>query len=106
MATPLQVNTDRRDDGTTVVTAAGELDLSNIAEFSEVIGAAVRAGRDATDATPVRVDLTRIEYLDSGAINVLFDHADAIDVLVNPILMSVLTISGLDKVTNVAAPPQ
>lgn len=104
MATPLQVRTDRRDDGTTVVTAAGELDLSNVAEFSEALGTAVRAGRDGT---PVRVDLTRIEYLDSGAINVLFDHADAIDVLVNPILMSVLTVSGLDKVTKVAAgPPQ
>ncbi|MHA0286351.1 STAS domain-containing protein [Mycobacterium sp. C3-094] len=104
MATPLQVRTDRRDDGTTVVTAAGELDLSNVTEFSEALGAAVRAGRDGT---PVRVDLTRIGYLDSGAINVLFDHADAIDVLVNPILMSVLTVSGLDKVTRVAAgPPQ
>ena len=108
MATPLLVHTDRRDDGTTVVTAAGELDLSNVAEFSDALDAAVRAGRpDSADATPVRVDLTRIEYLDSGAINVLFEHADAIDVLVNPILMSVLTVSGLDKVTTVAAaPPQ
>lgn len=108
MATPLELRTDRRDDGTTVVTAAGELDLSNVAEFSKALGAAVRTGNDAiTAATPtVRVDLTRIEYLDSGAISVLFEHADAIDVLVNPILMSVLTVSGLDKVTSVAAPPQ
>ncbi|MEH3142697.1 MAG: STAS domain-containing protein [Mycobacterium kyogaense] len=105
MATPLEVHTDRRDDGTTVVAAVGELDLSNVAVFSEALGAAVRTGRDVT--APVRVDLTRIEYLDSGAINVLFDHADAIDVLVNPILLSVLTVSGLDKVTKVeAAPPQ
>lgn len=105
MATPLQVHTKRRDDGTTVVMAAGELDLSNVAEFSEALGAAVRTGGDVTGVTPVRVDLTRIEYLDSGAISVLFEHADAINVLVNPILMSVLTVSGLDKVTTVAAPP-
>ncbi|TRW77582.1 STAS domain-containing protein [Mycolicibacterium sp. 018/SC-01/001] len=102
MATPLRVHTDRCRDGTTVVSAAGELDLSNVAEFSAALDAAVRSG---VDGTPVRVDLTRIEYLDSGAINVLFEHADAIDVLVNPILMSVLTISGLAKVTTVAAAP-
>lgn len=105
MATPLELRTDRRDDGTTVVIAAGELDLSNVAEFSEALGSAVARPASA-DVTPVRVDLTRIEYLDSGAISVLFEHADAIDVLVNPILMSVLTVSGLDKVTRVTAPPQ
>lgn len=102
MATPLRLHTGLGEDGTTVVRAAGELDLSNVAQFSEALDTAVRSG---ADGTPVRVDLTRIEYLDSGAINVLFDHADSIDVLVNPVLMSVLTISGLVKVTTVAAAP-
>lgn len=97
MATPLRLRTDRREDGTTVLTAIGELDLSNIAEFSEAIDAAVR---DRADGIPLQIDLSGVDYLDSGAINVLFEHADAIDVVANPILISVLTVSGL---TNVVA---
>ena len=98
MTTPLRLQTDERSDGTMVLTAVGELDLSNIAEFSDAIAAAVRAG---TGGRPVRVDLSDVDYLDSGAISVLFTHAEAIDVVANPILMSVLTHSGLVKVTSV-----
>ena len=98
MATPLRLRTDRREDGTTVLTAVGELDLSNIAEFSEAIDAAVG---DRVDGVPLQIDLTSVDYLDSGAINVLFEHADAIDVVANPILMSVLTVSGLTDVVSV-----
>lgn len=98
MATPLQLRTDRREDGATVLTAVGELDLSNVAEFSEAIGAAVR---DRVDGVSLLVDLSGVEYLDSGAINVLFEHAAAIDVVANPILMSVLTVSGLTNVVTV-----
>ena len=45
MATPLRLRTDRRDDGATVLTAVGELDLSNVTEFSEAVGTAVRDWR-------------------------------------------------------------
>jgi anti-anti-sigma factor len=98
MATPLRLHTDRREDGTTVLTAVGELDLSNIAEFSEAIGAAVR---DGAEGAPLKLDLSSVDYLDSGAINVLFEHADVIDVVANPILMSVLGVSGLTDVVTV-----
>lgn len=99
MATPLQLHTDRHDDGSVVLRAVGELDLSNVAQFAGLIEDAVAAGTD--DGARLRVDLSGIEYLDSGAINVLFDHAESIDLVVNPILLPVLTVSGLTKVTTV-----
>jgi HptB-dependent secretion and biofilm anti anti-sigma factor len=100
MATPLRLRTDRRDDGELVLVAAGELDLSNISTFSDAIAHAITAG---SDGSPLHVDLSAIEYLDSGAINVLFDHADSIDVVVNPILLPVLRVSGLTDVASVRA---
>ncbi|CAN3128100.1 STAS domain-containing protein [Mycobacterium sp. smrl_JER01] len=99
MATPLQLHTDRDDDGSVVLRAVGELDLSNVAQFAGLIEDAVAAGTD--DGARLQVDLSGIEYLDSGAINVLFDHAESIDLVVNPILLPVLTVCGLTKVTTV-----
>ena len=52
MATPLDVGTERRPDGTTVLVAVGELDMSNVAVF----GAAIAAAAD--------VGLQNLEYLD------------------------------------------
>ncbi|VEG53049.1 anti-sigma-factor antagonist [Mycolicibacterium aurum] len=98
MATPLRLRTDRQDDGSLVLFAAGELDLSNIGTFSDAIAHAITAN---PDGTVLRVDLSEVEYLDSGAINVLFDHAESIDVVVNPILLPVLTVSGLTDVATV-----
>ena len=69
MATPLQLSTHRRDDGRLVLAAVGELDLSNI----EVFSSALRDAAAGADGTPLRVDLTAVEYLDSGAINVFGD---------------------------------
>lgn len=100
MATPLRLRTDRRDDGAVVLVAAGELDLSNISTFSDAIAHAITAG---VDGLRLRVDLSAVEYLDSGAINVLFDHANSIEVVVNPILLPVLTVSGLTDVASVRA---
>ncbi|UXA19470.1 STAS domain-containing protein [Mycobacterium sp. SMC-4] len=97
MATPLHVTQDRRRDGTTVLTVVGELDLSNVAIFADAIATA-RAG---SDGALLLVDLSGVEYLDSGAINVLFDHADQIELVVNPILVPVLTVSGLTDVVAV-----
>lgn len=94
MATPLRLHTDRQEDGSVVLTAAGELDMSNIAAFSEAVSAAVDG-----DSRALLVDLSAVEYLDSGAINVLFEHADSIELVVNPILLPVLTVSGLTKAT-------
>lgn len=102
MPTPLTVRTDRRVDGTVLLSAAGELDLSNIDAFTDAITAAV--GRRSQETGRVTVDLTAVEYLDSGAINVLFEHAAQIRrIVANPTLMPVLTISGLTSVAEVQA---
>jgi len=97
MVTPLSLTTDNRDDGSLVLRATGELDMSNVDAFSEALANARKAGQD----NQLKVDLSGVDYLDSGAISVLFDHADGIQIMVNPVLMSVLTISGLTKVATV-----
>lgn len=102
MVTPLGLTTDSRDDGSLVVRATGELDLSNIDMFSEALTDARKAGADHHQLT---VDLSGVDYLDSCAISVLFDHAENIDIVVNPILMPVLKISGLTEVTTVRPAP-
>ena len=104
MATPLTVNTDRGPHGSLRVVATGEIDLSNIDDFVDALNTATAGTRG-----PVTVDLSTVRYLDSRAINALFDHADKVDglhVIVHPLLVRVLTISGLNKVATVeAAPP-
>jgi anti-anti-sigma regulatory factor len=95
MATPLSIAVVGRNDGAVVLTATGEIDLSNIDTFAEAL----------VDATVV--DLSGVEYLDSGGINELFANADHIHVIANPILLPVLKISGLTDVVSVeaAGPP-
>lgn len=104
MATRLTITSDRREDGASVVTAAGEIDLTNIDAFA----AALDEARPRREDTPVTVDLSGVEYLDSGGINVLFAHAGGIHLIANPILMPVLKISGLTDVASVefAGPPR
>ena len=99
MATPLTLNTDRDVDGTPRVVAAGEIDLSNIAEFARALTDASAGNRG-----PITVDLSAVKYVDSAGINALFDHADEVDrlhVIVHPLLLRVLTISGLSEIANV-----
>lgn len=96
----LEVTSHREGDAITL-SAVGELDLSTIARFESAL-------LDAVAATPAgrwtTVDLRAVEYLDSSAINVLFANADRIiRVLVNPLLMRGLTISGLDQLTEIQA---
>ena len=104
-ATPLTLRTGRRADGTLEISAAGELDLSNIAAFTQAIEDAL--GAQPHDGRQVTIDLRGVEYLDSGAINALFTHAGHIrQIVANPILMPVLKVSGLTGVAAVeAAPP-
>lgn len=99
MATPLSVRSGVRDDGTAVLSVSGELDLSNIDVFTTAIADAM--GPASQDGGLLTIDLTGVEYLDSSAIDVLFGHADRIRLIVNPILMPVLKVSGLANVTSV-----
>jgi anti-sigma B factor antagonist len=97
MTTALTFTTGRHEDGAVVVKGTGEIDMSNAGTFA----AALTAGREqAADGTLV-VDLTRVEYLDSAGLAVLFPHVDHVRLVVSPLLAPLLTIVGLDDVTTV-----
>ena len=98
MATPLELSTRRGADGTAVVTAVGEIDMSNAARFGDALGLAAPEGGRFT------VDLTAVDYLDSAGLNVLFAHASRIQLIASPLLAPVLTISGLSDITSVREP--
>lgn len=92
MTTPLTFTHGRRPDGTALLTAIGEIDMSN----TEVLTAAL----DSTPG-PLVLDLSGVEYLDSAGLSVLFPHADRIELIANPLLKPVLTISGLAELTTI-----
>ncbi|BBY18207.1 STAS domain-containing protein [Mycolicibacterium litorale] len=99
MATPLTVSADRHEDGTPLLVAAGEIDLSNVDTFSRALSTVVDGA-----GGPVTVDLSAVEYLDSAAIGALTVHADqmpGLRLLANPYLIPVLRISGIDQLATV-----
>jgi anti-anti-sigma factor len=93
MTTPLTLSTNRRPDGSQLLTADGEIDMSNASQLGDAL---VQAGDG-----PVVVDLTAVGYLDSAGLTVLFTHADHIELVITPMLAPVLTISGLSEITQV-----
>lgn len=97
MPTSLTLDTTRRDDGKLMLVAAGEIDLSNIDAFVQ----ALTSASGESPGGPLTVDLSDVEYLDSAAINALFTHANHIDLIAHPILMPILTISGLTELVAV-----
>ena len=99
MPTSLTLDTARCNDGKLVLIAAGEIDLSNIDAFNQALTTAV-AGV-AGSGGKLTVDLSAVEYLDSGAINALVASADHINLIAHPVLMSVLTISGLAELVTI-----
>jgi anti-anti-sigma factor len=99
MTTPLTINLDRRDGGTLALVATGEIDLSNVHTFARALDDAIAGSR----GEQVTVDLSAVDYLDSGGINVLFNAAEHIHLIVKPLLMPVLTISGLTELATVEA---
>ncbi|OBB97422.1 STAS domain-containing protein [Mycobacterium sp. 852002-40037_SCH5390672] len=104
MTTPLTLDTARGSDGKFMLVVAGEIDLSNIDAFNVALAGATTEATGSVGA--LLVDLSAVEYLDSAAISALAAHADRIELLANPILMSVLRISGLSELTTIEpAPP-
>ncbi|HWG97753.1 MAG TPA: STAS domain-containing protein [Pilimelia sp.] len=95
MTTALHLTTGQTPDGAPQLTAVGEIDISNCAEFAGALAEAIGPGRR------LLVDLTRVEYLDSAALAVLFAHAEHVDVRVSPLNEALLTISGLTALTTV-----
>lgn len=95
MTTPLKLSTRPGDDGTTVLTAVGEIDMSNAADFRGALAQAGAAGASFT------VDLTGVDYLDSAGLTALLPYAPRIRVVATAVLAPVLSVSGLDPVTTV-----
>ncbi|QLQ36406.1 STAS domain-containing protein [Micromonospora robiginosa] len=96
MSTALTLTTSDGPDGTRVLTAVGEIDMSNAADFGAALDDAVRP-----DGDPLVVDLTKVEYLDSAGLAVLFPHAERVALVASPLLEPLLTISGLADLTTV-----
>jgi anti-sigma B factor antagonist len=104
MTTPLTLNTGRGADGAPLVIATGEIDLSNIDRFTRAL---ITAGAGARG--PLTIDLSAVKYVDSAGINALFDHAAEVDrlhIIVHPLLVRVLAISGLNKIATVEPAPR
>jgi len=100
--TSLSLDTSHHD-GNTILTAAGEIDLSNIDAFKQALTNS--AAQAAAAGAPLTVDLAAVEYLDSAAINVLYSQADRIRLIANPVLMRGLAISGLAELVMIDSPP-
>ncbi|MFD9389477.1 STAS domain-containing protein [Streptomyces sp. NPDC060000] len=96
MPTQLTLTHGRTTDGGTLLTVAGEIDMSNSTTLA-----------DAIDAVPgpLVVDLTDVEYLDSAGLNVLFVHAERLELIATPLLQPVLTVSGLTRLVDVRLLP-
>ncbi|MEV4757005.1 STAS domain-containing protein [Micromonospora sp. NPDC049559] len=100
MTTPLTLTTGRHPDGSLVLTAVGEIDMSNVDALTGALTEAVTRTGDE----PLVVDLTAVEYLDSAGLAALYAHVERIRLVANPILAPVLTISGLAELTTVEGP--
>ncbi|MFD2419733.1 STAS domain-containing protein [Amycolatopsis pigmentata] len=96
MKASLTLTSSRKPDGTVVLTAEGEIDMTNSADFATAIEEALP---DATGS--LVVDLTEVDYLDSAGLTVLLNTADRVEIIATPLLAPVLTICGLTELTKV-----
>ena len=82
-----------------VVIATGDIDLANVNEFQDVLTSA------AADSDAITVDLSDVTYCDSAAVRALFAVAATTKLgLIVPatgLIMTLLSISGLDRVATV-----
>lgn len=106
MSTSLTLRTSHRPDGRAVLTADGEIDISNLSRFRAALADAVAGTVAGTvaDTAPTVVDLTAVTYLDSGAINAMFAYAEQLHLLCNPLVLRTLKISGLADVVHIETP--
>jgi HptB-dependent secretion and biofilm anti anti-sigma factor len=104
MSASLTLDTVRGGDGSLVLIAVGEIDLSNIDTFSQALTDCTREA--ASRGAKLTVDLIAVDYLDSAAINALYIVADHIRLAVNLVLMRSLTVSGLAELVAIESPPE
>jgi anti-anti-sigma factor len=103
MTTPLTLNTTRGDDGQIALIAVGEIDQSNIEEFSQALATATTEA--VSGGETLTVDLSAVEYLDSAAINALYASTEHIKLIAHPLLTRILTVSGISELTTIELPP-
>jgi anti-anti-sigma factor len=103
MTAPLTLTAGRCPDGTALLTAAGEIDLSNSRDFAAAIDTALDTELGAGGR--LVLDLTAVEYLDSAGLSILFTHAERLELIATPLLEPVLTLSGLADLTTVRTAP-
>ena len=94
MSTALTFATERRPDGSAVLVAAGEIDMSNAASFAAALEQASTAGAFV-------VDLTQVQYIDSAGLAALSPHVEHLRLIASPLLEPVLTIAGMDDLTTI-----
>ncbi|MEU6124570.1 STAS domain-containing protein [Streptomyces sp. NPDC047123] len=92
MTTQLLLTESPLADGAHRIAAAGEIDMTNADTLDRALAAV--SGR-------VVVDLTSVGYLDSAGLNVLFAHAERLELIVPALLAPVLAISGLTDLATV-----
>jgi anti-anti-sigma factor len=92
MTTPLSLVPQERPDGTRLLAASGEIDMSNAPALAKAL-------EETSDR--ITLDLTAVEYLDSAGIAVLFDHAGHLELVATPLLIPVLTVSGLGDLATI-----
>jgi anti-sigma B factor antagonist len=84
---------------TPVVIATGDIDLANVNEFADALNTA------AADSDAITVDMSEVTYCDSAAVRALFAVAATTKLgLLVPAtgtIMTLLSISGLDRVATV-----
>jgi anti-anti-sigma factor len=103
MSTRLTLHTARGNDGKLVLTAAGEIDLSNADAFNDALTTATTEASGSGET--LTVDLSAVEYLDSAAVNALCASADRIHLIAHPLLMSIFTVSGLAELVTIEPAP-
>ena len=92
MTTPLTITPDQLPDGTAVLRAVGEIDMSN----GDALASALEGVRER-----LVLDLSDVQYLDSTGLNILFSHANHVELIASPLLIPVLEISGLTDLITV-----
>jgi anti-sigma B factor antagonist len=97
MSTALTLTTGRHPDGAVVLAAIGEIDMSNAGAFA----AALTGARHEAAHSPIIVDLTGVEYLDSAGLAALFPHIEQVKLVASPLLAPVLTVAGLADLTTI-----
>ena len=99
MATSLELSTRRDPDGTPVVTAVGEIDMSNADSFLDALGQAAaprrRPVRRGPDRRGVPGQRRRARPVRARR---------AVQLIASPLLAPVLAISGLSDVTSAVIP--